>query len=313
MALPAIVHHNAATDRSPAVAVLDPHDLVHGIVEGAFSLVFPDPQARDRLHLKAISRAAHRGMAWYIWTTHRAGAYEVALIGDLADDARGSALLALRYFPDPVERVFGRFSALEQQVRRSSLFDGTGTPAFATAEWIDPEQFCIASIVLSPQGSERFTLRVEVPERWTEAAGTDTGAACVRDVPAAELALPVVDALVGAIVYLGRTVPASVRVWRRSVVGDAANLVWELELSGLAWPGGSPGYDSAFAAPMPADSPWFAHAAPTAPRVAPWPVNRRWWRAAQWQFDPVGTFCGQCAAEAAAGRPAAIHQCEHAP
>ena len=87
-------------------ATVDPHDFAHGIIEGAFSLIFPDPQARRQLGLKAISRAGHGAMAWYIWTAERAGAYEIALVPELPDDVTEGALLVLRYFPDPGESPF---------------------------------------------------------------------------------------------------------------------------------------------------------------------------------------------------------------
>jgi hypothetical protein len=49
------------------------------------------------------------------------------------------------------------------------------------------------------------------------------------------------------------------------------------------------------------------------PAATPWPVNALWWRAAQWQFDPVGMFCGQCAAEEVAGHfHTHTHHCEDA-
>jgi hypothetical protein len=183
---------------------LDPHDFAHGIVEGAFSLIFPDPQARLRLGLRAISRAGHGGMAWYVWTAERTGAYEIALVPDFPADAAGGAVLALRYFPDPDEPAFQDFSTVEQAVRRSSLFDRTGTPAFDQADALDPALFCIGSLVLVPQGEERFTLRLHVPDRWIEETPDGEGATDRRDVAAAELALPIVDALVGGVVYLGR-------------------------------------------------------------------------------------------------------------
>ncbi|MBL0291027.1 MAG: hypothetical protein IPQ15_10285 [Betaproteobacteria bacterium] len=305
---------------------LDPHDFAHGIVEGAFSLIFPDPQARLRLGLRAISRAGHGGMAWYVWTAERTGAYEIALVPDFPDDAAGGAVLALRYFPDPDEPAFQDFSTVEQAVRRSSLFDRTGTPAFDQADALDPALFCIGSLVLVPQGEERFTLRLHVPDRWIEETPDGEGATDRRDVAAAELALPIVDALVGGVVYLGRAAPASVQIWRRPGTvlrgaaddraprpADPAVTEWEIEWSGLAMPGRSPGFDPASAGRRPAGPPWFAHASETPPATAPWPVNARWWQAAHWHFDPVGMYCGHCAAEEAAGHVHILtHHCEDA-
>jgi hypothetical protein len=307
-------------------ATVDPHDFAHGIIEGAFSLIFPNPQARRQLGLKAISRAGHGAMAWYIWTAERAGAYEIALVPELPDDVAEGALLALRYFPDPAEQAFRDCSAIEQAARRSALFDRTGTPAFGQAEALDPALFCIGGLVLTPQGDERFTLRLHAPDRWIEDVRDTDGGIGRRDVAAAELALPLVDALVGGIVYLGRAAPALVRIWRR--VGtvlrvapddlqpppaDPAITDWEIEWSGLAMPGRAPGFEPACASVRPAGPPWFAHAGATPPAATPWPVNVLWWQAAQWQFDPVGMFCGQCAAEEVAGHfHIHTHHCEDA-
>jgi hypothetical protein len=303
-------------------ANVDPHDFTHGIIEGAFSLIFPDPQARRQLGLKAISRAGHGGLSWYLWTAGRTGAYEIALVPGLPDDVAEGALLALRYFPDPGESAFRSFSAAEQAARRSALFDRTGTPAFAQAQALDPALFCIGSLVLAPLGDERFTLRLHAPDRWIEETRDAEDVIGGRDVAAAELALPVVDALVGAVVYLGRAAPASVRIWRRPGtvlrVGcgdpqptDPAITDWEIEWSGLAQPGRSPGFDPACASTRATGLPWFAHVSATPPATAPWPVNALWWQAAQWQFDPVGMFCGRCSAEEAAGHTRTHrHHCE---
>lgn len=303
---------------------LDPHDFAHGVIEGAFSLVFPDPQARLRLGLKSISRAGHGAMAWYVWTTDQAGAYEIALAPGLPDGMRAGALLTLRYFPAPGEAVFPRFAAVERLARLSAYFDHTGTPAFACAADLDPGLFCIGNLVLVPRRDERLTLRLYAPDRWIEDLPDAGGAFSRRDVAAAELALPIVDALVGSLVYLGRAAPASVRIWRRPGVvvhraadvreraePDPAVAEWELEWSGLPLPGRAQGFAPAAADPRRTEEPWFAHAAETPPMAAPWPVNAMWWQAARWQFDPVGVFCGQCAAEEAAGHPPIhFHHCE---
>jgi hypothetical protein len=316
----------AGVESGSPTSALDPHDLAHGVIEGAFSLIFPDPQARLQLGLKAVSRAGHGGMAWYVWTTDRAGAYEIALAPGLPDGMTDGALLTLRYFPDPDEPVFHRFAAIERTTRSSSLFDRTGTPAFALAASLDPGLFCIGSLILAPQRDQRFTLRLYAPDRWIEDLPDAAGEIGRRDVPAAELALPLVDAIVGGIVYLGHAAPASLQIWRRPgfVVHLASDdrepsspdlLItdWEVEWSGLVLPGRAQGFDSAFAAQRSTQQPWFAHAAATPPLATPWPVNALWWQAAQWRFDPVGMFCGQCAAEEVAGHfHVHTHHCEDA-
>lgn len=297
------------------VQALGAHDFVHGIVEGVFGLVFPDPQARLALRLKAISRAGDGDMTWYLWTMAHAGAFALSLVADLADDPEGGALLTLRYFPDPSEPSFTSFSALEQQVRQSTLFDVTGTPAFARAGELAPELFTIGTLMLTPQGPSGFGLRAHLPERWIEQTAAAKQTVCLRDVASARISMPVVDALVSGIVYLGRTAPASVRVWRRPgralhVAADGAvelrphpsTVEWELEFSGLSVPGRRPTGERAALHTSGADPAWFEHTETSAPAVTPWPVSPLWWQAAGWTFDPVGIFCGHCAAESAGGR-----------
>lgn len=312
-------------DGSGAVLqALDAHDFVHGIVEGLFGLVFPDPQARLALRLKAISRAGDGAMTWYLWTLAHAGAFALSLAADLADDPEGGAMLTLRYFPEPSEPSFASFSALEQQVRQSLLFDSTGTPAFATAGELAPELFTIGTLRLTPQDPGEFTLRAQLPERWIEQTTVAGQAMRLREVASARIAMPVVDALVSGIVYLGRRPPASVKVWRRPgralhIAPDGAvelrlhpsTVEWELEFSGLPLPGRRPQGERAALHTSSADPAWFVHIRASAPVDPPWPVNPLWWQAALWSFDPVGIFCGHCAAESAGGRiRIQTHHCE---
>jgi hypothetical protein len=147
----------------------------------------------------------------------------------------------------------------------------------------------------------------------------------LRDVPGARIAMPVIDALVSGVVYLGRTAPASVRIWRRpgqalriapdgnvDLVPHPSTVEWDLEFSGLPVPGRPPvgkrAYTRTWKAPARPGLPTPCRVAPT---IAPWPVNPLWWQAAGWTFDPVGIFCGQCAAESVAGRIRIhTHHCE---
>ncbi len=155
----------AAGVRSPAPGGrLDPHDFVHGIVEGAFGLLFPEPQARRQLRLRAISRAPVGAMTWYLWTLDHAGAHAIAFDADGADEADGSVALTLRYYPSPDERLFGRFSPAEQAARVSAVFDATGTPTRAGVDDLAPELFRIGVIALAPQGEGRFALRLHAPQ-----------------------------------------------------------------------------------------------------------------------------------------------------
>lgn len=291
-------------------AALDPRDLAHVVVEGLFGLVFPDPHARLRLGLRAVSRAPHEAVSWYVWTTHRQGAFEAAVLPGSARGLSGSAVLALRYFPDPKESLFARFSPAERQARLSPAFDATGTPGIDGAAGLDPSLFHVATLTLVPLDPDHVALRLNTQDRWLEECRGDDGWHRHRDVPGLELALALLDPLVCGLSYLGRRPPACVRAWRRDGLAwrigpggrararrDPQSSEWQLEHHGLLMPGraGSP-----FAPPAPpaaAERPFFEHAGDEPPRHLPWPANPQWWQAAGWQFEPVGLFCGRCASE----------------
>jgi hypothetical protein len=293
-----------------AIAPLDRRDLAHLVIEGLFSLVFPDPHARQRLGLKAISRGRQETMAWTLWTTSRLGACEIALLPGSSEECPDGALFALRYFPDPREAVFGRFAQIEQQARLSSLFDATGTPGLDSAGQLDPSLFHVGTMAIVPQGANHIGLCLSAQDRWTEHARDQAGWRMRRDVPGLRLALAVLDPLACGLSYLGRQPPTLVRAWRRPglawyiEVGGAAQShaepdtsAWEIELHGLRVPGRC---DAEGGVPAPAralDPALFEYAAEIPPHYAPWPISPQWWQAAGWQFEPVGEFCSQCAAQ----------------
>lgn len=288
-----------------AVAPLERGDLAHLVIEGLFSLVFPDPHARQRLGLKAISRGGQDdAAAWFIWTTARLGAFEVALLPGSPAAHPDGALLALRYFPDPREALFARFAPVEQQARLSPLFDATGMPANASAGQLDPSLFHVGTLVIVPQGANRVGLCLSAQDRWVEHLHGEDDWHTRRDVPGLRLALAVLDPLACGLSYLGREPPTLVRAWRRPGLAwyieadgtarsrsepDAS--AWEIELHGLLSPGRAAA-DGAARTPAPTlEKPLFEHAAEIPPHYAPWPISPHWWQAAGWQFDAVGDFC----------------------
>lgn len=305
----------------PAASCTEPlaaSDLAHLVIEGLFALVFPDPHARLRLGLKGISRARHEEMAWYLWTTPRVGAFELALLPGRPETRSDGALLALRYFPDPREAVFERFTPVEQRTRLSPLFDSSGTPAADTADQIDPSLFHIATLILAPQGDNRIALQLATQDQWIEVVRTGDDWSTRRSAPGLRLALAVFDALACGLSYLGRRPPLRVRVWKRPGLVwrieadgqacsecDAGITAWEIELEGLLLPGGTGTEEQPSFGANANHPPFFEHASEVPPRHLPWPVNSQWWQAAGWQFDPVGEFCAQCAGE--------THAHEHPP
>ena len=291
---------------------LTSYDLAHLVVDGLFGLVFPDPHARHRLDLRAISRVPGETMTWYIWTQHRPGVSALSLIPN-DDQLRpgGSALLSLRYFPNPDESLFAGFSPLEQQVRLSDLFDQTGTPRTEVVGDIDPSLFHIGMLTITAQGDHHLVINLQAQDRWVESVEEKGEWHVRRNVPGLALTLSILDVLVCGLSYLGHRPPATVRVWRRPGVvwyiepdgsaqsrNDPRIAAWEIEHQGMTLPGCS----GAPARPLPpeimAEPPFFEHAGEMPPRHPPWPINTLWWQAAGWQFEPVGAFCGHCAAQA---------------
>ena len=285
---------------------LAPQDLAHGVVEGAFALVFPDAQARDALGLRAISRAKHGGTAWYVWTKAHAGAFEIALMPG-ADER---ALLALRYFPDPEEDLFHGFADIERDCRCSNgLFDHTGTPRLDQADTLDPSLFHVGTLALDLCSDQGLVLTLYAQDCWIEEIAETRGWTTRRHVPGLELALAVVDPLLCALAYLGRRGPASVRAWREpglrwrtnldgagEGVPDGTLADWRIEVRGLALPGRSAFVCIPSSASNDADgAPSYEIRAPDG--TLPFPVSDRWWHAAQWRFEPVGMFCGHCDSE----------------
>ena len=313
-------HQSCLTTMTPILALhpdhaeapaLDCHDLAHLVIDGLFGLVFPDPHARRRLGLLAVSRVRQTAMAWYIRTAARRGAFEMALLpGSLESDVNGGgALFALRYFPAPQEGVYTRFAPIEQQARRSPLFDPTGTPGLDSAEKLDASLFHVGTLVIVPQGAAHIGVRLIAQDRWVEQEWRGDDWSMRRDVPGLRLSLGILDPLICALSYLGRRPPMPVRVWRRPGLAwrieanggaysqpepDASE--WEIALDGLVVPGraGTVDVDLPELPSHTTEHPLFEYAAEIPPHYAPWPVSAQWWQAAGWQFDPVGAFCSCC-------------------
>ncbi len=290
--------------------MLDPCDLAHTVIDGLFGLLFPDPHVRQRLGLKAVSRVPQETMTWYVWTNRRAGAISLSLLPDDPAAPFDGALLSLRYFPDPRESWFANFSPGERRIRLSPLFDHTGTPRTDVAEEIDPSLFHIGTLSIAAQDSNHLTLRLDAQDRWLESFDDGGQWHVQRDVPGLALSLCLLDALACGLSYLARRPPAVVRAWRRRgtawrigadgrahSVADPTTTAWQIEHYGVPLPGRL----STAVLPPPnslVEPPLFEHAGEIAPRYAPWPINPLWWQAAAWSFEPVGSFCAHCAAQA---------------
>lgn len=270
-------------------------DLAHAIVEGSYALVFPDPQARRALGLRAISRARHDATAWLVWTLARPGAFEMAVIpGECGEPVPAGALVALRYYPSPHEPLYARFAPVERAARASEAFDATGTPRSEAADQIDPSLFHVGTLSLALD-HDGIALALDAQDRWVEESRERGRWTVQRDVPGFALAFAMLDPLARALAYLGRRGPAQVHAsrttgtrWRiddgaAAFAPDPTLAAWRLDARGFALPG--------LGAAPPAD---------TRPPSVGGDVHRfvpdcrRWWDAAHWRFDPVGSFCSAC-------------------
>ena len=287
----------------------DPHDLVNAIVGGLFSLVFPNPQARRQLGLRAASCVMEESMTWYVWSEHCPGALAMTLLPGRPEGHPDGALLALRYFPDPEEAIFAGFSPLEQQVRCSPLFDATGTPPLQTEAGLDPSLFYIGTLTIVPRGENEVSLYLNAQDRWVEQTQESEDWLTHRQVPGLQLALLLFDLLVCGLGLLGRRPPVRVRVgqqpgllWRIDENAqvfscpDEHLIDWEIEVQTLA-PGRQATESLVAQAGDFSGMDFFSHVGDSLPVHVPWPAKLLWWQAASWPFAAVGVFCGRCAAE----------------
>lgn len=290
---------------APEATHLDPGNLARHVIEGLSGLILANPNAGQRLGLKAIARCPQKSTAWYFSTTSCLGAFEAALLSG-SSEGNPNVRLALRYFPDPREALFTRFAPVEQQARLSPIFDPAGTPRPDSAEQIDPGLFHLGSLVLAAQGANHVGLCLSAQDLWIEHMQKDGVWFANREVPGLRLALTVLDPLVCALSYLGRQPPSLVRAWRRpgfasyieTDIGarsrpEPSASAWEIEVQGLIVPGRTASSSPAQVLTRALEQPVFEYSGEIPPHYAPWPVTPQWWQAAGWQFDPVSEFGGQ--------------------
>lgn len=279
------------------------------------NFVCSNADLRRRLGLKGASRRADGWPAWYFWFAGMPGAHELALIppADLDDgELAPQVAFAIRYFPHPEEEAFDGFASVERTVRLSNRFDATGTPAIELFDTIEPSLFHVATLKVS---SVRGGLDQELVAQdcWRETETGDAGTRIRRTVRGFALGAPVLDLLVAAHVYYGRTPPDAVVVlcepgicWyidesghaTAEVAGDLSLLT--VQVRGLARFGVEPSdalaVDDDIGRRSPAQRCIYSHRGRTAPPPFPGLDLAAWWRAATWRFVPSGLFCG-CQAE----------------
>ena len=183
-----------------------------GAVAPLLSLVCANADVRRRLGLKGASRRADGWPAWYFWFAGVSGAHELAFVPPAdGEDAPRPLEFAIRYFPHLDEDAFASFAPIEQATRRSSLFDGTGTPAVEAFDAIDPSLFHVATLAISPS-SDLIDLEFTAQDCWLETEAAGERSRVRRAVRGFELGAPVLDLIVGAHAYHGRRPPRGVEV-----------------------------------------------------------------------------------------------------
>ena len=229
------------------------------------------------------------------------------------DAATTRTEFAIRYFPHPDEDAFESFAPIEQATRGSTLFDATGTPTVEEFDTIEPSLFHVATLALSPS---RALLNIDFAAQdcWLETDTADEAVAVRRAVRGFELGAPVLDLLIGAHAYYGRTPPRGVEIlrepglrWHVNGNGVAASTIaaevslLTVHVRGLLRYGAALGAEVT-AEPTPPLVPSagqacvFRHYGRDAPPHFDGLDLATWWRAAVWQFIPSGLFCG-CQAE----------------
>lgn len=314
---------------SSAAPDLTPFTLAYQTVEALLMALFPDGNARRAIGFRQISRLVDDRLAWYLWTDDRPGAYLLELseapppapeAGDAAEDSAARADLLLRYYPHPDEPAFADASPVERRLRRSALFDGTGTPTPLGRQEIDPALFLCGVIrlaALPAPGPAGVVMALLAQTEWREVVERPDGPHLLRRLPGWALSFPLFDKLVLAQAYVHRLVPAAARAGRLDGMAwaRAADHTWSVRpepaVEGRSCvvvlsPGETalPSADALAALDGVADPTLTEEViaetltAPTG-RLA-W-IEPAWWQAHRWTFAPDAHVCHHCFAEEGEG------------
>ncbi|MGB8528006.1 MAG: hypothetical protein WCD75_14420 [Rhodoplanes sp.] len=287
-------------------------DLAEALIAPVLGFVCSNGDLRRRVGLKGASRRADGWPGWYFWFAGVPGAHELIFVPPVdRDDAVPSVEFVIRYFPHPDESAFASFAPVEQAVRRSTLFDATGTPAVDGFEAIEPSLFHVAMLAIRPS-SGLIDLEFSAQDCWLEIEASGEKAAPRRAVRGFELGAPALDFIVAACAFCGRRPPSAVEIlyepgvkWRienglatAETSDDIALLT--VHVRSLARFGVGPD-DVSNADEFPVLQSQrqrcvFRHSGTYMPPSFPGLDLATWWRAATWRFIPSGMFCG-CQAE----------------
>ncbi|MBZ0154849.1 MAG: hypothetical protein K8I29_01370 [Alphaproteobacteria bacterium] len=202
--------------------MIDPQNRVRERLEACFIyLSYATPDIREDIGIQGLSQVWIDTPAWYLWVKGRPGAFMIETVesgcleeGNIVAD---SGLMAVRYFPSPGEEVFRDFSPGERALRKSSLFDITGTPRFEGVKRVRAGLYHIANLeCLFGNRSQWMSLILDAPLLLTQPPGefgatpaADTTEATERAIPAYALSLALYDTLVKMFTYFLRRTPAA--------------------------------------------------------------------------------------------------------
>jgi len=192
---------------------------------------------RESLFLKGASEvwggpAMDAHPAWYFWLTSSPGAYRLRLVradrldGHETPIVRG--VFSVKYYPSPLEPVFGHFSLQEQALIQGDSFDQTNTPKpdaqvpdhlfnVGTIEFIRDLACEQSFFIYTSLNRLRFHgTRRSRPGGEHDAAAITAAPPRVRQLPAWDLGYPLFDAMVGLHAFLTREPPKRVILSRQS-------------------------------------------------------------------------------------------------
>jgi hypothetical protein len=181
---------------------------------------------RQELGIKAVSQIWAEKPGWYFWLLGSECVHELELKGTTVvgqtEEGAARGLFSVKCYPDKAGPLLARFSADEQELVKSKLFDETGTPRFECREAIPDVFFHVATVeylcdlreidcLLYVHGldldGDNSANRVEVHRVGTRSNPTPNISGFVRDVPGWDLGYQLFDRLVALYAYYAKAKP----------------------------------------------------------------------------------------------------------
>lgn len=181
---------------------------------------------RHELGIKAVSQIWAERPGWYFWLSGAECVHEFELqdTTEIGQSVEGTArgLFSVKCYPDQAGPLWERFSADEQELVKSNLFDETGTPRFECREAIPHGFFHVATVEYVCDLRETDCLirvhgidldghagvnSAEVNRPGTRSITTPNTSGCGRDVPGWNLGYQLFDRLVALHAYYAKAKP----------------------------------------------------------------------------------------------------------